>query len=440
MNTTEQVAAPVSMCNGNSIPIPTADDLQLMQGFPPPELRRVTLENWLEAPYQRWSFQRTRQIVATTPVSRLSRDGDGQQKEPAIHEFPCDLQPKLEQVTFDAPNHSDMTVEQMLYETYTDGFLVLHDGKIVLEKYFNGMRPDTPHLMMSVTKSFVGTLAASLACSSAGEEPRIDPAAPVIDYMPELAGSAYRDATLREVMDMRIGVKYSEDYADPNAEIWDYSRSMNLLPRGDNYQGPKHQLQFLTTLHKQGEHGQKFGYKTVNTDVLAWIIRRQTDSSFAEYLSTAVWSKLGCEHDAYMIVDPIGAEFAGGGLNATLRDLGRFGQMIVQRGNFNGQQIVPAEVVDDFQHGGSKDAFRDTGHDASRSGYSYRNQWWVTHNDHEAFSAIGVHGQRIYIDPKANMVIVKVSSFPVASDWVMDSMHAKSFHAIAETLVDTTRK
>src|SRR6478752_3454956 len=174
---------------------------------------------------------------------------------------------------------------------------------------------------------------------------KLDPEALVVKYVPELKDSAYGDATVRQVMDMTIGVKYSENYTDPKAEVFDYARAGGMVPQPPDYTGPKTFFEFLVTLQKEGEHDAAFAYKTSNAEVLAWIVKHSSGQSMADLLSQQIWQKLGAENDAYFMIDSIGTEGGGGGLNTTLRDLARFGEVIRNKGRFNGQQIVPAEAV-----------------------------------------------------------------------------------------------
>jgi CubicO group peptidase (beta-lactamase class C family) len=262
----------------------------------------------------------------------------------------------------------------------------------------------------------------------------VDPSAPVTRYLPEMQATAYGDATVRQVMDMTIGVKYSETYTDPNAEVWAYSRAGGMLPAGPNYTGPRTFYEFLVTLNKEGEHGNAFAYKTVNTEVLAWILRRASGKSLAALTSERIWSKLGAEHDAYFSVDSIGTESGGGGLSTSLRDLARFGEMMRQGGMYNGRQIVPKAVVDDIRRGADKGNFAKAGY-ATLPGFSYRNMWWVSHNDHGAFSARGIHGQLVWIDPKAEMVIARYASNPRASNVLIDPTSLPAYAAVADFLM-----
>jgi CubicO group peptidase (beta-lactamase class C family) len=397
--------------------------LGVMRGFPPQNDRVVRFGDGSASrfPGSRWAFSNIRQLGPTAAVWR----GDG----PVV---PLPQAPtELGAVAFTTLDGRSMTFDEALAGTYADGILVLHRGRIVHERYFGALEAHKPHIGMSLTKSFVGTLAAILVA-----EGKLDAAAPVTRYIPELAGTAYGDATVRQVMDMLIGVAYSENYADPNAEIWMYARAGGMVPVPPGYQGPRTFYDFLTSLKKEGEHGQAFAYKTVNTEVLAWIIRRVSGQSLADLMSRTIWSKLGAEADAYFMVDSIGTESGGGGLNTTLRDLARFGEMMRNRGRFNGQQIVPAAVVEDIERGADKTQFAKAGY-ATLPGWSYRNMWWVSHNEHGAYMARGIHGQSIYIDPKAEMVIVRYASHPIAANAANDPITLPAYMAVANTLIRT---
>ncbi|MBN8939087.1 MAG: serine hydrolase [Rhizobiales bacterium] len=395
--------------------------LGIMRGFPPPADRTVRFDNGsgYRFPATRWTFSNMRQLVPTAAVWR------GEAPVAALPPAERDLGG----IRFTSLDGKAMTFEEALAGTYADGILVLHRGQLVYERYFGALNAHRPHIAMSLTKSVVGTLAAVLAAQG-----KLDPAALVTRYVPEMAGTAYADATVRQVMDMTIGVQYSENYADPNAEVWNYARAGGMLPAGPNYQGPRSFYDFLTQLRKEGEHGQAFAYKTVNAEVLAWIIRRVGDQSMADLLSSEIWSKLGAEGDAFFMVDAIGTESGGGGLNTTLRDLARFGEMMRNRGRFNGQQIIPAAVVEDIERGGDRGHFAKAGY-ATLPGWSYRNMWWVSHNEHGAYMARGIHGQSIYVDPKAEMVIVRYASHPVAANAANDPISLPAYMAVAKALM-----
>ncbi len=199
---------------------------------------------------------------------------------------------------------------------------MLHRGSLVFERYFGALKPHQPHIGMSVTKSFTGTLAGILVADGL-----IDPAAPVTAYVPELGPSAFGDATVRQVMDMTTGLAYSEIYTDPSSDISSLRRANGMAPPLPGVPQPS-LLEYLTTIAKQGEHDRVFAYKTVNTDVLAWILRRASGLSLSELLSTRIWQPMGAEEDAHYHVDRLGIESGGGGLNTTTRDLARFGEVM----------------------------------------------------------------------------------------------------------------
>ncbi len=393
-----------------------------MVGSPPPPERTVRFADgsYFQFPAMRWSVSNFRQLMPTVNVSR----GLG---EPVALESA--LRQDIDALSFTPLGaQQSMTWEQSLAATYTDGIVVLHRGKLVYERYFGVLGPQGQHAAMSVTKSVVGTLGATLVA-----EGQIDDNKRVVEYVPELAGSAFGNATVRQVLDMTTGLKFSEDYADPKADVWAHGRAGSPLPFAKDYTGPRSYFEYLQTVQPQGEHGAAFAYKTVNTDVLGWIIARATGRNVAQLLSERIWSRLGAEQDGYFSVDSIGTPFAGGGLNTGLRDLARFGEMLRNDGRFNGQQIVPKAVIDDIRRGGDKQAFAKAGYDLLK-GWSYRSMWWVTDKEGGAFMARGVYGQRIYVDPKAELVIVRYASHPVAANAANDPVTLPAFEALARHL------
>ena len=353
-----------------------------MTGSPPPPERTLRFEDgsYFQFPALRWSVSNFRQLMPTVNVSR----GLG-----APTALPQALRKDIDTLRFTPLDAKTlMTWDASLAATYTDGILVLHRGRVVYERYFGVLRNDGQHGAMSVTKSVVGTLGAMLVA-----EGTLDAGKPVTAYVPELATSAFGNATVRQVLDMTTGLKFSEDYADPKAEVWAHAQAGNPLPKPKDYTGPRSYYEFLQTVQPEGKHGEGFGYKTVNSDVLGWVIARATGRTVAQLLSERIWRHLGAEQDAYFTVDSIGTPFAGGGLNTGLRDLARFGEMLRNDGRVKGRQIVPKAAVEDIRRGGDKAAFVKGGYPLLQ-GWSYRNMWWVTHNDHGAYMARGVARDR----------------------------------------------
>lgn len=394
-----------------------------MVGAPPPpdRMERFDDGSYFRFPALRWSVANFRQLMPTVNVSR----GLG---APVL--LPQALRDDLDDVAF-SPLGGDgtMTWAESLPANYTDGIIVLHEGRVVYERYFGVLRPEGQHAAMSVTKTFVGTLAALLVA-----EGQLDPERKVATYVPELQASAFGDATVRQVMDMTTGIRFSEDYADPKAEVWAHAVAGNPLPKPADYTGPRSCYEFLQTVQPEGTHGEAFHYRTANTDALGWILARVSGQSVAQLLETRIWRKLGAEQDAYMTVDATGTPFAGGGLNVGLRDLARFGEMIRNDGYYNGQQIVAREAIADIRRGGNREAFAKVGYDLLQ-GWSYRSMWWVMHNEDGAFMARGVHGQALYINPRAQVVIVRLASHPVAANAANDPITLPAFQAMARHLM-----
>jgi CubicO group peptidase (beta-lactamase class C family) len=243
----------------------------------------------------------------------------------------------IDALTF-LPQNSDkpMTWEQSLYANYTDGMLILHKGRVVYERYFGCLKEDGKHAIMSMTKSFTGLLAQIMVSEGTLDDTKL-----VRDIIPEIGDSAFATATVRQVMDMTTGVKYSENYSDPNADIWLYSRAASPLPKPEGYDGPDGYWEYLQQVKPEGKHGDEFHYKTINSDMLGWIISRVSGKSVTELASERLWRPLGVEQDAYQTVDGKGVPFAGGGITAGLRDLGRLGQLMLNEGEWNGETPVP---------------------------------------------------------------------------------------------------
>ena len=398
-----------------------------MQGTPPAPEKIIRIEDgsFLRFPQMRWSFSHMRELVPTVNVSR----GAG----------PVAVLPRAERAEIDSIAYTPLgataasTWRESLEANYTDGIVVLHRGRIVYERYFGALGPEGQHIAMSVTKSFFGTIAATLIA-----EGKIDAKATVGRYLPELKDSGFGDATVQQVLDMTTGVKFVEDYTDPASDYFGYRSVHQPFLRPAGYAGPEHVYAYLATLEKKIEHGAAFKYRSVHTDVLGWIMARVTGKAPAALLSERIWGPMGAEDDASLRVGPAGIQMAAGGLSCRLRDFARFGEMMRLDGRFNGRQIVPAAVVADIRKGGSQAAFAGAGYKTLPGG-SYRNQWWILHNGHGAFAARGIHGQGIYVDPKAEMVIARFASSPVAGNLGIDPTTLPAYAALAEHLMRLPR-
>lgn len=394
-----------------------------MRGSPPPPDRQVRFDDggMYTFPKLRWAYSNIRRLVPTTNVRR----GDG----------PVCVLPRADRDDIDAlaftpiGASSTMTWAESLPANYTDGIVVLHRGRIVYERYLGALDAQRPHIAWSVTKSFFGAIAAAFIA-----EGRIDPQASVGDYVPELAASGLGNATLRQILDMTTAIDYSEDYTDPQAEIWQHGRAGGILPRPVDHVGPLSFYEYLASLRQDGPHGRAFAYKTVNTDVLGWVLRRVSGLTLGELLEQHIWSQLGAEQDGYLMVDATGTEFAGGGFNCCLRDLARFGEVMRRDGAWNGRQLLPKAAIDGIRGGADPAHFAPAGY-TTLPGASYRDMWWVLHNEHGAYCARGIHGQGVYIDPAAEMVIARFASNHIAGNLGIDPTTLPAYHALAKFLI-----
>ena len=393
-----------------------------MQGSPPAADKVIRFEDGsgYRFPQLRWSFAHYRQLVPTATVAK------GLKHAAAL---PM-AQGALPSVSYTPMGGTGVcNWADMMEATYTDALLVMHKGQVLWEHFGGVMSPGREHIAMSVSKSFMGLLAACLVA-----EGTLDETQRVDHYVPELAGSGFGDATVRQVMDMTTAIDYSENYADPQAEIWKHMCAGGVMPRPPGYSGLGNFYDYLKTVRKLGEHGEMFTYRTANTDVLGWIVRRVSGQNTEHMLSERIWQPMGAELDAYYTVDPNGTAFAGGGLNTGLRDLARFGELVRNHGRVGQTQVLPAAAVADTFAGADPARFAANG-PATLAGWSYRNMWWVSHNAHGAIMARGVHGQNIYIDPKAEMVIARYASHPVAANIANDPHTLPAYHALALALL-----
>jgi CubicO group peptidase (beta-lactamase class C family) len=394
-----------------------------MTGSPPPPDKTIRYDDgsFYRFPQWRWTFSHWRELRPTVAIPR----GDA-----GTWLLPRAERVDLDDVTFTPLGASTtMTWSQSLAANYTDGIVILHRGRIIYERYFGALSATRAHIAFSVTKSFFGTLGAMLVAESA-----LDANAPVSRYLPELAASGFGDATVAQVLDMTTALDFDENYTGSSSTMRRYSSASGFMPRPPDSDHPHSTYEFLTSIAKRGTHGDAFTYRTPNTDVVGWLIARATGRSPAVVLSERLWARLGAEDDAYMSVDANGVALTGISLNLRLRDLARFGEMMRLEGRANGQQLAPAAVVRDIRAGASRDAFVKAGY-TTLPGWSYHHQWWVSHDDHGVFMGRGIHGQAVYIDPRAEMVIARFASHPLAGNVNLDPTSLPAYRAIADRLL-----
>ena len=380
-------------------------DSRLMQGFPPVPASQVTLANWRTAPFNKWAFQHVREIV---PSADITNDPDNVwQLKSALANFDdCRLE----------LGASSMAFADFLQATDTDAIVVLHRGRIVHESYFNGMGEYTPHILMSVSKSMLGLLMGQLVGHGV-----IDIELPVKHYVPELEQTGYRAATVRDLLDMRSGILFEEDYLATSGAIIEYRKAQGWNPLAPG-ETPSDLRSFMQTIAETdgspGSQGGRFHYQSPNTDLLGWIIERATGRRYADLMSTMLWRPLGAARSAYITVDRLGAPRCAGGMCLTARDLARVGLLVAQNGSRDAVSIVPESWLLDIANNGDPVAWA-RGEFASyfsNESMSYRSKWYVLHGSTPTLFGWGVNGQHLFVDSVNQIVIAKFSSQSMAVD------------------------
>ena len=377
----------------------------LMSGFPPPAESRVTLANWQDPPYNRWSFQHLRELI---PTQRISR---GPAPSPTLVQRAAS--PVLDDITVYRLAGHTSTFAEVIAETWTDAVVVLHDGQIVFEQYLKEMTEETPHLLMSVTKSVVGCIAGILV-----EQGLLDPDKQVSSYVPEIVGSGYDGATVRHLLNMRTGVAFSEEYTNRDAEVRVMERYMGWRP-GEEHDDARGMYFYLTKLGADTDHGGPFVYRSADTDMLGWVCERAADARMADLISLLIWQPMGAEFDAEITCDALGSAIHDGGMSAPARDVARFGQLVLQDGYRHDTSIVPerwlheARTLDPDIRG----AFAASDSESVLTGGWYRNQFWFVPGPlGDLQLCLGIHGQMVLVDRATRTVSVKLSSWPSAQD------------------------
>jgi len=369
----------------------------LMTGFPAAPEDQVSLANWREAPFNRWSFRHVREIIPTADIAH-----DPHQSRP----LPIGLV-DTGRIRIRGVRGRILSLNDFLMAASTDSLVILHRGRIIVERYADGMTVETPHILMSVSKSVLGLLTGILV-----SEGILDPDRQVTTVIPEVSETAYKGATIRHLLDMRTGVAFDEDYTATSGTIVEYRKATNWHPLGPG-QCPSDLRSFYQGLRaRDGKHGGRFHYVSPNTDLLGWVIERATRQRFADLMSRYIWKPMGAQHSAYITVDRLGAPRCAGGICATARDLARLGQVVADGGACEGTQIIPAAWIDDIVQNGSADAW-DAGVFAPffpGRRMHYRNKWYVDLGEAPFQFALGIHGQYLFVDRRNQLVIVMMSS------------------------------
>jgi len=361
----------------------------------------VRLDNWRLKPFNQWSFQNVGELV---PSVHIATGPGGEEPAKALGGL---LDEKV------GLANGPETVGAFLQRSDTDGLTILKAGKPVGEWSAPHMPFGARHIIFSISKSVTAVLAGILE-----GEGLLDPNAPVTKYIPEARGSAYGDASVRHVLDMTVSLDFEEAYLDPLSAFARYRRSTLWNPGG----GSESLAAFLMTIQRLAEpHGQTYRYRSPNSDLLGILVERASGKRVSELLGEKLWLPLGAASEMSVTVDMEGTARTAGGMSMTPRDLARIGEMMRQGGIANGRRVVPeAWVRDTVATGGSHEAWqRGTMAFLFPKG-RYRNKWYQTGHDSGAFCGIGIHGQWLYVNPKTEVVIAKMSSQPEPVDDKLD--------------------
>lgn len=369
----------------------------MMNAFPPDADGQVTLANWRSSPFNQWSFQHVRELV---PSADIANDPDDLWRlPPSVGDF--------DGLSIDDGKGDAIDLQAFLAATRTDAFVVVHRGYVVFEHYANGMGPATPHISMSVSKSMMGLMAGILAANGV-----LDTNAKAQAYVPELQGSAFENATVRQLLDMRSALDFDEDYLATSGPMIEYRKATNWNPLAAG-ESPTDLRSFLPTLNATtGTHGGAFNYTSPGADLLGWIIERASSRRYVDLLSEYLWVPMGAAHHGYITVDRLGAPRCAGGMCLTAMDLARVGQLLVADGRRGSRQIIPKAWIEDVVNAGDPGAWQAGPFVPFWPGrpMHYRSQWYVERGEQPLLFGFGIHGQHLFVDRARQIVVAKFSS------------------------------
>ncbi|MFL6693642.1 MAG: serine hydrolase domain-containing protein [Ramlibacter sp.] len=375
--------------------------MDLMTGFPPKPDKLVTLSNWRTPPFNRWAFNHVSELVPSAFVRSAIGASSLEVERGSLTDFRL--------------SHAGRSFgfSDWLERTFTDSIVVMKSGKVVFETYADGQSPAIPHIWMSVSKSILGLVAGIVVGRG-----QLDVDAPLTEVIPELEGSAFAGATVRDALDMRVGIRFDEDYHAAGGAIIEYRKShlWDPVPIGEP---PTDLRSFLSTLtERDGEHNGRFHYVSPNTDLLGWVLERATATRYPDLVSETLWQPMEAERDAYITVDRFGAPRCAGGFCATPRDMARIGRLFVTGGRNGAVQVVPESWISDIVKFDGAAAWRAGDFfdlfDGARM--HYRSKWYILRGERPMVFGVGVFGQHVFVDPAADLVVAKCSSQPLPLD------------------------
>ena len=319
-----------------------------------------------------------------------------------------------------APLDVGIDVDAYMKDQRTAGLVVIQDGKIRLEKYGLGFSGDGRWTSFSVAKSFTSTLVG--AAIRDGYIKSIDDK--VSDYIPDLKGSVYDEVTIKQLLTMTSGVKWNEDYADPKSDV-------ALFTGHKAEPGVDVTVSYMRELKREAPPGAKWVYKTGETNLIGVLVSSATKKNLSDYLAEKVWRPFGMEQDASWLLGSTGHEISGCCVQASTRDFARLGLFMLGGGMAEGKSVLPDGWI---AAATTKQAA------TTRPGYGYGYQWWTM--DDGSYTARGIFGQGIFIDPKRKLIIASNSNWPHASDRQGGDQDAKrlAFYKQVQLAIDNEAK
>ena len=369
---------------------------KIMKGSPPPIEYQVTLDNWRKYPFNSWSFVNVRNLIPTSPIY------NNPDKEVILQKQLIDI----DDLVIDHKNTS-YKLKEIFKICDTDAFLVMHKGKIKFEFYDKFTRFNTPHIIFSVSKSLTSLLTGILV-----EKKVININNYISHILPETKGTAYEDATVRNVLDMSIASGFIEDYTG-QAEIFKKYRSSTGwdLPETNSKQTVKGLHDFLSSMPKSNQkHGKKYHYCSPHSDLLGWIIERASGENYSKIMADLLFKKAGMNHEANVTVDKWGASRAAGGISVSPYDLLLLSELVRNHGSNKNGQVIPAAWIEDFVNNKNNNSYLNQDNLERFPNGNYRSKWYQTGFKDNEYCAIGIHGQNIWINPQKEITIVRMSS------------------------------
>ena len=369
---------------------------KIMKGSPPPIEYQVTLDNWRKYPFNSWSFVNVRNLIPTSPIY------NNPDKEVILQKQLIDI----DDLVIDHKNTS-YKLKEIFKICDTDAFLVMHKGKIKFEFYDKFTRFNTPHIIFSVSKSLTSLLTGILV-----EKKVININNYISHILPETKGTAYEDATVRNVLDMSIASGFIEDYTG-QAEIFKKYRSSTGwdLPETKSTQTVKGLHDFLSSMPKSNQkHGKKYHYCSPHSDLLGWIIERASGENYSKIMADLLFKKAGINHEANVTVDKWGASRAAGGISVSPYDLLLLSELVRNHGSNKNGQVIPAAWIEDFVNNKNNNSYLNQDNLERFPNGNYRSKWYQTGFKDNEYCAIGIHGQNIWINPQKEITIVRMSS------------------------------